>query len=115
VTGELLTFDVDDSGAEVVVKLTGEMDFGTAPSFLDTTQPLVAPGRNLILDLADLGFCDSSGLGAFVRLHKAAGQAGGALCLSRVRPQLMATIRMTRLDRLLTIRDELPQGPATPA
>lgn len=111
---ELLTVRVEDSGADVVVKLTGELDFGTTASFLDTTQPLVAPGRTLVLDLADLGFCDSSGLGALVRLHKAAGQAGGELCLSLVPPQLMATMRLTKLHRLFTIRDEPPDTATSP-
>lgn len=104
-----LSVDVRDRGADVVVRVSGELDFGTTAGFLKVVQPLAEAGRSLILDLAELAFCDSTGLGVFVRLHKLAEDAGGNLCLARLRPQLESTIKLTMLHRLLVIRDDIPE------
>ncbi|ADB34394.1 anti-sigma-factor antagonist [Kribbella flavida DSM 17836] len=104
----LLTIDVDDRGADVVAKVTGELDFGTTPELLEVVEPLAASGRSLVLDLVDLTFCDSSALSALVRLHKTAAAAGGALSLARLRPQVEAAITVTMLHRLLEIHAEVP-------
>ena len=64
-------------------------------------------GPDLVVSVSgELG--DSSGLGAFVRLHKLAEDAGGKRCLARPRPQLESTIKLTMLHRLLDIRDDVP-------
>ncbi|GLZ39801.1 STAS domain-containing protein [Actinokineospora sp. NBRC 105648] len=108
----LLTITVDDRGAEgapVVVAVVGQLDFGTTPRLLAAATPAAASGRAVLLDLSELSFCDSSGLSALVRLHKAAAAAGGSLSLARPRPQVAATIAATALDRLFTITDELPE------
>jgi anti-sigma B factor antagonist len=108
VTGDLLSIEVLDRGPDVVITISGELDFGATTRFLQVAQPLAEAGRSIVLDLADLMFCDSSGLGALVRLHKLAGDAGGRLCLARLRPQLESTIKLTMLHRLFTIRTDLP-------
>ncbi len=105
---DLLSVDVLDRGSDSVISVSGELDFGTTAGFLEVVQPLAEAGRPLILDLAKLEFCDSSGLGALVRLHKLAEDAGGRLELARPRPQLESTIRLTMLHRLLHLRDDVP-------
>jgi anti-sigma B factor antagonist len=104
-----LTADILDRGPDVVISLSGELDFGTNTAFLETTQPYAEAGRALVLDLDQLAFCDSSGLGALVRLHQLTQAAGGSLVLARLRPHLQATIKMTMLHKLLTIESEVPQ------
>ncbi|GAA2976846.1 STAS domain-containing protein [Actinokineospora diospyrosa] len=104
----LLTITVDDQAATAVVSVIGQLDFGTTPELLRAADAVVSSGRAVVLDLGEVSFCDSSGLSALVRLHKAAVAAGGALTLARLRPQVAATISATALDRLFTIADEVP-------
>ncbi|WP_433169230.1 STAS domain-containing protein [Kribbella sp. CA-247076] len=106
---DLLSLDVQDRGKDVVVAVSGELDFGTSARFLEVTQPLAESGRPVVLDLAELAFCDSSGLGAFVRLHKLLEQTGGRLTLARPRAQLESTLRLTMLHRVLRLRDDVPE------
>jgi anti-sigma B factor antagonist len=103
-----LAADILDRGPDVVISLTGELDFGTSTAFLATAQPYAEAGRALVLDLDQLTFCDSSGLGALVRLHQLTAAAGGSLVLARLRPHLQSTIKMTMLHKLLTIETEVP-------
>ncbi|TDD22303.1 anti-sigma factor antagonist [Kribbella turkmenica] len=105
---ELLSLDVQDRGPDLVVTVSGELDFGTTSTFLDATRPLAKSGRPVILDLTGLAFCDSSGLGAFVRLHKQLESTGGRLTLAGPRAQLRSTLELTMLHRILHVRDDLP-------
>lgn len=102
-----LTVSVEDRGAEapMTVAVAGELDFGTTSQLLDVVEPLTATGRSLVLDLAEVPFCDSSALGALVHLHKAAVAAGGSLCLVGLCPQVAMTITVSSLNRLLVISD----------
>jgi anti-anti-sigma factor len=53
-------------GEAVVVAVGGELDLATVPVFLEAVHSSLGVGdvRVLVLDLLDLGFMDSSGLGA---------------------------------------------------
>ncbi len=68
--------------------LSGEVDLSVAPSLRDSGRELarlVAPGR-LELDIGDVTFIDSSGLGALISLRNTAKQCGADLVLIRVSP-----------------------------
>jgi anti-sigma B factor antagonist len=57
--------------------------------------------RRLVVDMADVDFVDSSGLGAIVGVLKAARQAGGDLRIARPTGQLRSILELTMLDRVL--------------
>ena len=63
----------------------------------------------VVLDLAEVDFVDSTGLGAFVALHKAAIEVGCGLRLRSPRPHILALFELTRLHRVLCI--DSPAGP----
>jgi anti-anti-sigma factor len=66
-------------GGRTVVEVDGEADYDTSPALVRTCADLVERGAvNLVLDLSGLGFCDSSGINALVRIRRQ------ALDLSRV-------------------------------
>ncbi len=68
--------------------LSGEVDLSVAPSLRDSGTEMarsVAPGR-LEIDLGEVTFIDSSGLGALISLRNSARQCGANLVLVRVSP-----------------------------
>ncbi|MGJ3225769.1 STAS domain-containing protein [Micromonospora aurantiaca (nom. illeg.)] len=55
-------------GGGVCLRLAGELDLGTAGELSSAIDRVVAEGhRELLLDLTELTFCDSTGIAAFVR------------------------------------------------
>ena len=60
-----------------------------------------ADARLLVLDLSDVTFIDSSGLGALIAGLKATRRAGGDLRIAQVPEQVMTVLRLTNLDRVL--------------
>jgi len=67
----------------MVVEVAGDLDMATAPQLREGLQRVLDAGtRNVVVDLAGVGFMDSSGLGALVVMFNAARERGGRLCLA---------------------------------
>jgi anti-anti-sigma factor len=100
-----LTFTVAhaqrDDG-KVHLRLAGELDLSTAPDLATAIDRLLADGQvNLLVDLAGLTFCDSTGIAAFVRGDNACTAAGGWLRLTGATGRVERVLRMTGLAELL--------------
>jgi anti-anti-sigma factor len=73
---------VDDTDPAVVT-LTGELDLASADKLADRIRGLVDTGHpRLIVDLAGLIFCDSTGMGTLVRANNECLAQGGYLRLA---------------------------------
>ena len=62
---------------------------------------VAADQRRLVVDLAEVAFIDSSGLGALIGGLKAARLAGGDLRIARPADQARQVLELTTLDRVL--------------
>ncbi|MER5382947.1 STAS domain-containing protein [Streptomyces sp. NPDC002688] len=85
----------------VVIELAGELDFHTADQFRTTLASLgLQPGRQLVLDLGGLTFCDSTGITVLIaaRNHALATDAGVAL--AAVPDHVSRIFRMVGLDQV---------------
>ena len=92
----------DVTRAYTVVVASGEIDFQSYQPLQELLRTQLQMGRSkLVLDLDAVSFCDSSGLGMFVSVHRRAGMADGWLRLARPNSQLRRILNVTNLDRLL--------------
>jgi anti-sigma B factor antagonist len=84
-----------------LVALRGEIDVAEAPAVERRLAEALAAGRDLVVDLREVTFIDSSGLAVLVRAAQAAARAGRDLRLLRPRPLVMRTFDIAGLtDRL---------------
>ena len=67
---------------------------------------LVDEGRRhqLLLDFTKVRYLSSQAIGVLLSLHKKIAQVRGSLVLCGVGPELMDLLRITRLNRMFTIR-----------
>jgi anti-anti-sigma factor len=91
-----LSWAVHPRGHLVRITLRGELDAASAPALDLHVRPLAEAGRDLVVDLAGLRFCDCAGLTLFLRWQSRAAAAGGSL-------RLTAPSRIAR--RLLILTD----------
>src|SRR5262245_55811963 len=98
-----MEFRVKPAGASTaVVRLDGRLDLTSAGETKQYLVDVVAGGqRRLVVDMAEVEFVDSSGLGSIVGVLKAARQAGGDLRIARPTGQLRSVLELTMLDRVL--------------
>ena len=86
---------------KVVIRPDGRLDADTSAEFKQEMQKLVQAGvRQMVADLQNVSFMDSSGLSALVSGLKALRQKDGMLHLTGVKPQVQTALRLTMLDRV---------------
>lgn len=86
----------------------------TAAVFKEEIIALIDGGeKNLIADLNGVSYCDSSYIGAFVAVLKKATEAGGSLKLCALSTTIMATLKITRLEKRFAIFENREQALAS--
>ncbi|MGW5559011.1 STAS domain-containing protein [Micromonospora sp. NPDC003944] len=96
-----------------VVEARGELDMATAPQLRDNLQQLIDSGdRQVVVDLAGVGFIDSSALGTLVVMFKSLGDVDGRLSLAAVQPGVRRVLSITSVDRVIDIYDDVPAAEA---
>ncbi len=93
--------DVESDESQALVQVKGEVDVATAPVLEQRLSELVESGvREIILDVAELTFVDTTGLATLVRTAQRLGPAEGRLRLRAPRPNVRKTLEITGLDQL---------------
>lgn len=92
------------SGDRSIVRFEGDLDIVTSEEMKRQLAALVESGSPTVtIDLRDVGFVDSSGLGALVAVHHFAAAKGSRLVVCQVPPHVQNLLVLTRLDNLLTV------------
>jgi anti-anti-sigma factor len=102
----LTTLDLGDDS--YVCTLAGDLDTYTTELFeheLDRLHGLGA--ERVIVDLAAVGFMDSTGLGLLLRAARRLRANGGDLVVVTADPRLLRILEITGSDRRLTISETL--------
>ncbi|OCR00658.1 anti-sigma F factor antagonist [Oscillatoriales cyanobacterium USR001] len=88
-------------------RLTGLLDAFSEATFRKVLEKCIDEGpKHLILDLSQIDFVDSSGLGALVQLvKKAQGLAGTLQVVSN--PRVTQTVKLVRLEKFLSLQNSV--------
>jgi anti-sigma B factor antagonist len=93
-----LSLDTREVGRVTIVRCNGRIVAGSASeSLLAHVAWLLHTRRSIVLNLGEVGFIDSSGLGAMVRILSSTHQARGDLKLCEVPEPVRKVLDMTRL------------------
>ena len=85
-----------------VAHVKGRLDLMSAPDVRARLTGIVTAGQDrVVVDLAEVPFIDSSGLGALISVLKSARQAGGDLRIASPDEQPLTVLKLTTLDRVL--------------
>jgi anti-sigma B factor antagonist len=100
-----LSIRLENEGNSHTLSLSGEVDAFTAQQLKDRLMPLVqqGAGSTVTVDLRDVVYMDSTGIGIFIGALKAAAQSGCRLMLMNVPPRIDRLFRITGLHEILTI------------
>ncbi len=100
----------EDSG-RTVVNVGGEIDVYTAPTLRQQLSDLVAQGKyHLVLDLEDVAFLDSTGLGVLVGGLKRVRAHDGSMHLVCTQERILKVFRITGLTKVFPIHASVPDA-----
>jgi len=88
-----------------IVAVSGEVDVYDAPALRDGLTDLLHEDGSVIVDLTEVGFLDSTGLGALVAARTAAQKCGASLPLVCTHQRILKLFTITGLDGVFTIHD----------
>jgi anti-sigma B factor antagonist len=97
-----LTLVTEKTPTEATVRCSGRITMENADQLRDTARKLIAESKRLVLDLSDVSYLDSSGLGTIVGVYISAKKAGCQLTLINLTPRVKEIFSLTRLDEVLT-------------
>jgi anti-sigma B factor antagonist len=102
-----LSVSVQRTTGEAVVALAGEIDMSTVQRLSKAVSDVLGsdPPPRVVLDLADVTFCDSQGLGTLVVLSRKATMAQSCLILVNVGEFLLRVLDITGLRGALMIQE----------
>jgi anti-sigma B factor antagonist len=88
----------------VLLRARGEIDVATAPEFHAALAQLIGGGAEiLIVDMSEVSFIDSTGLGVLVSAEKESRAAGHELRLVVTQPHVTKLLALTGLDEVFTV------------
>ena len=94
-----------------VVSVAGELDAATAPELRERLHSLLDAGCAwLLLDLRELEYIDSEGLGLLIGVARRACETGGELALICARPNVLRVFDISGTRELLNLRQEEQQA-----
>lgn len=116
--GAGLDVDLARHGPATVLRLRGELDLRTVPRLREGLARAVAEdGGDVVVDLAAVGFVDSTGLSALLNALRRLTRARRRLVLAGAHGQVEKMLRLTRLDSTFvlagSVEDALPPRAAT--
>jgi anti-sigma B factor antagonist len=100
----LLEIVVEHEERYSLCRPVGELDAYTVGQFRDALAEL-ATARRLLIDLSEVPFMDSSGLGALIGGIRRARESDGDVTVACSRPTLTRLLHTTGFDRIVSVED----------
>lgn len=106
-----LSIDMKEKENELLVKVAGEIDAYTAPKLKEMLQPSAeTDDKDITVDLSEVSYMDSTGLGVFVGLFKTVKARGGQLNLVGLSDRLQRLFDITGLGDIMNINSKVEGG-----
>lgn len=104
-----LSIDIDDQhDGSINVNLSGEIDIYTAPKLKEALIPIASRQEMLIeIDLEHVNYMDSTGLGVFISVLKAANESGSSFKLLNPVDRVHRLFTITGLNEIIDIQTKI--------
>jgi anti-sigma B factor antagonist len=103
-----MTLKTREVGGATIVDLSGKITLGEGGVTLrDEVRKLLAEGKKkIVLNLAEVNYIDSSGLGELVSAYTAVKNAGGELKLLNLTSKVRDLLVITKLVTVFDVKDD---------
>jgi anti-anti-sigma factor len=102
--------EIQTPGGAVVIRVEGELTASTTPTLVKRCQSIREEGKNLILNLAEVTFIASNGVGGLLAMVEDFRDSGQSLRLVSLSSATDSVIRLLNLDRFFDI--DITEGAA---
>ena len=101
-----MTFNVNyNENNNLIASLSGDLDINVVDDFRDDILNMIDGSKDIILDLKDLDYIDSTGLGVVMTAYKEAPEKGRTLKVKNAKRNIYKLFKITELDELLGMEE----------
>ncbi len=102
-----LNMDFTEEGEKLIITVMGDIDAYHSADFKKGIREKIESfsGSKIVLDLSNVSYIDSAGLGSLVAILKDVRNAGKSFVLASLKPNVKRIFEMTRLDKVFKIVD----------
>lgn len=97
-------------GIAVVHIAAEKLDMSNAAAFKAGAFPLITQNNRVVLDLAEVDFVDSSGLGSILACLREINRVGGTLVLGGVCKRVRALFELVKMHRLIPLYETVEEA-----
>lgn len=108
----MLHIELDKRDEYTICRPVGELDAYTVGQFREALGELASEPK-LLIDMSEVPFVDSAGLGALIGGIRRAREAGGDVAVCCNRPTLVRLLHTTGFDRIVTVTDTVAEAAAS--
>ena len=105
----MLHIQVDEGEGYTICRPVGELDAYTVGQFREALGELATKPK-LLIDMSEVPFVDSAGLGALIGGIRRAREAGGDVAVCCNRPTLTRLLHTTGFDRIVTVAETVDEA-----
>ncbi|MGQ0829521.1 MAG: STAS domain-containing protein [Bacteroidota bacterium] len=107
-----MSFQIDKTEKYTVIKLQAEkLDSNISPSLKSELVILNTDGvKNIVIDLTDTRYCDSSGLSAILVANRLCKNSQGTFVLTGLQEPVKKLISISQLDTILNITSTMVEA-----
>ena len=102
---EIIVKEIDDIR---IVKITGEIDMSNTAQIKEKF--LDVPVSKFVIDMTDVSYIDSSGIGTLLSIYKNTKARSGNLVVVGLNPRLKKLFDMLGLSKILKTVDDVDEG-----
>ncbi|MDQ6909716.1 MAG: STAS domain-containing protein [Actinomycetota bacterium] len=108
----MLHIQLDEGDGYTICRPVGELDAYTVGQFREALGELASKPK-LLIDMSEVPFVDSAGLGALIGGIRRAREVGGDVAVCCNRPTLTRLLHTTGFDRIVTVTETLGEAAAS--
>jgi anti-sigma B factor antagonist len=105
----MLHIQLEERDGYTICRPVGELDAYTVGQFRESLAELASRPK-LLIDMSEVPFVDSAGLGALIGGIRRAREVGGDVAVCCNRPTLVRLLHTTGFDRIVTVTDTLEEA-----
>jgi anti-sigma B factor antagonist len=101
-----LSLETERTPEQTLVRCSGKITSTTSTALQTAVRGLIPEGKPIVLDLTNVSYMDSSGLGALVSVYVSAKRQRCPIKLVNIGPRLQQLFRLTKLASVFEGHDE---------
>ncbi len=93
-----------------IIKIIGRLIATNAKEFKESFSDFIQQTRYIVLDLSEMEYIDSLGLGSIISFYKAITEADGDLCIANLQSKPKTLFQITKVHLIFNVYDTLDEA-----